>query len=98
MTSQYGRALKYPKAPGVASRYDSAGMFLTKPEIKEVTGYSYKRKQCQALSRSGIKYIVNSRFGNPMVLRKELEEKACSGSKVREPSINLNALKEVSNG
>ncbi len=72
--------------------------FLTKSEIKEVTGYSYKRKQCQALSRSGIKYIVNSRFGNPMVLRKELEEKACSGSKVREPSINLNALKEVSNG
>ena len=73
-------------------------MFLTKSEIKEVTGYTYKRKQCQELTRIGIEFLVNSRFGNPLVLRKELEEKACSGSKVREPSINLEALKKVCNG
>ncbi len=70
--------------------------FLTKAEIKELTGYTYKRRQCQELSRIGIKYIVNSRFGNPMVLRKELELKACSGSHLQEPSINLKALQEVS--
>ncbi len=98
MTSQYGRALKYPKAPGVASRYDSAGMFLTKSEVREVTGYLYKKLQRRELARMGINFLLNSRFGNPLVLRKELEERACSGSKVREPSIDLGALKEMSNG
>jgi hypothetical protein len=76
----------------------SANIFLTKPEIKELTGYSYKRKQCRELARLGIRFMVNSRFGDPIVLLKELEEKACSGSMVREPSINLEALKGVSNG
>ncbi len=98
MTSQYGRALKYPKAPGVASRYDSAGMFLTKPEIKEVTGYSYKKLQRQELTRIGIKFIVNSRFGNPLVLRKELEIHACSKSISADSTINLEALARLSNG
>jgi len=72
--------------------------FLTKSEIWEVTGYVHKKLQRQELTRLGLKFLVNSRFGNPLVLRKELEEKACSGSKVREPSINFDALKAVSNG
>ena len=76
----------------------SANMFLTKSEIREVTGYLSKKLQRRELTRIGIKFLVNSRFGNPLVLRKELEEKACSGSKVREPSINFDALKAVSNG
>ncbi len=73
-------------------------MFLTKSEIREVTGYLYKKLQRRELTRLGLKFLVNSRFGNPLVLRKELEERACSGPKVREPSIDLEALKEVSNG
>jgi len=71
--------------------------FLTKDEVKELTGYTYKAKQCQELSRIGIKFIVNTRFGQPMVLRKELELKACSSnSAVSEATINLDALGEVS--
>ncbi len=70
--------------------------FLTKDEIKELTGYSYKRRQCQELARMGIKFIVNARFGNPKVLRKELEAKACSGAVGAPASIDLDALKEVS--
>ena len=44
----------------------------------------------------GINFIPNSRFGNPLVLRKELEFKACSEGHVKEASININALKEIS--
>jgi hypothetical protein len=69
--------------------------FLTKDEIKILTGYSYKKKQCQELNRNGIKFMVNPRFGNPLVLRKELESLMCTKSHISEPALNLKALNEV---
>ena len=70
--------------------------FLSNAEIKELTGYTYKSLQCQELARMGIKFIINPRFGNPKVLRKELEAKGCSGSTAAQASIDLDALKVVS--
>ena len=73
-------------------------MFLTKSEIKELTGYHHNKLQCQELTRLGLQFLVNSRFGNPLVLRKELELHACSKSHSVDSSINLEALARLSNG
>jgi hypothetical protein len=70
--------------------------FLTKDEIKELTGYTYKRQQCQALTRLGVNFMVNPRFGHPMVMWKEYEMQACGNSPSGESSINLAALKALS--
>ena len=75
----------------------SAGMFLTKAEIKELTGYTHKCRQCEHLDKIDISYRCD-RFGNPKVYRAKYE--AMEGDKYYnpEPSINLDAMKEVING
>jgi len=70
--------------------------FLTKDELTELTGYTFKKCQCRALGRMGIKFLVNDRLGTPMVLRKEVENQASTKIETEEPDINLEALKEIS--
>jgi len=72
--------------------------FLTKDEIKELTGYRFKKCQRQALSRMGIEFLVNPRVGNPIVLRSEIERQASTLAKTNEPTINLKAMREAING
>ena len=46
----------------------------------------------------GIKFLVNPRVGNPIVLRTEIEHQASTLAKTNEPTINLEAMQEVTNG
>ncbi len=73
-------------------------MFLTKSEVKEVTGYVYNKLQRQELTRLGLKFLVNPRFGHPLVLPSEIERQASTLTKTNEPTINLEAMKEAING
>jgi len=72
--------------------------FLTKAELFELTEYRHYKRQGEALSRMGIKFLVNPRHGNPKVLRTEVENQASTSAKTNEPTINLEAMKEAING
>jgi len=72
--------------------------FLTNEEVVALTGYKFKKCQCQALGRMGIKFLVNDRLGNPMVLRTEIESSAGMAANDQGPEINLEAMNEVING
>ena len=71
--------------------------FLTKDEIKELTGYTYKRRQCEHLDRIDIPYHCD-RFGNPKVYRAKYEAMEGDKNYSPEPSINLEAMREAING
>jgi len=72
--------------------------FLTTDELFSLTGYKYKQCQQQALSRMGIRFLVDPKLGKPIVLRTEIERQASTLAKTNEPTINLEAMKEVTNG
>ena len=58
---------------------------LTQKEIQQLTGYTWKRKQIEELTRRGIDFEINGR-GALIVLRSEVQ----SGKQEEEP--NLEAL------
>ena len=71
--------------------------FLTKYEIKELTGYTYRRLQCEHLDKIDIPYHCD-RFGNPKVYRAKYEAMGGDKHYSPEPSINLEAMKEIIDG
>ena len=71
--------------------------YLTIPEIQELTGYTYRRLQCEHLDKIDIPYHCD-RFGNPKVYRAKYEVMEGDKYYSPEPSINLKAMKEAING
>ena len=71
--------------------------YLTKDEIKELTGYTYVRLQCEHLDRINIPYHCD-RYGNPKVYRAKYEAMEGDKNYSPKPSINLPAMKEFING
>ena len=71
--------------------------FLSKDEIKELTGYVYKRCQCAHLDEIGVPYHKD-RFGNPKVYRAQYEAIKAVHVPATEPVIDIDAMQEAING
>jgi len=73
-------------------------MFLSREEIIELTGYTYKSKQVQWLRDKGFKHSIR-RDGFPCVLPSHID-KVLGGTIAtsKEDNINLKALEEIMNG
>ncbi|UCV01733.1 DUF4224 domain-containing protein [Dechloromonas denitrificans] len=70
-------------------------MFLTKEEVRELTGYVRSADQCRWLEKRGWKFERNAITGRPVVLRKHVEEMLSLDVPNRdtappEPKLNMN--------
>ena len=52
-------------------------MFLTKPDLIELTGYRSSAAQIRWLTRNGYRFDIRS-DGRPVVLRQQIQERQCS--------------------
>lgn len=73
-------------------------MFLTNPELIELSGYRYKAKQISWLLENGYKFSVRC-DGFPRVLRSHVE-RVLGGSiaREREEAPDIEALRSALNG
>lgn len=74
------------------------GEFLTIDELKDLTGYQVRSKQCDHLRKLGIKFLIN-RFGQPKVSREHVRELCCDGNSSKtnfnQPDINVKGLRQL---
>ena len=63
-------------------------MFLTDPELRDLTGYATRSKQREALAGLGYKFDVRPTDGRPMVLRAQVEARQIGGKVRRGPRFD----------
>lgn len=64
----------------------ASGLFLTKEELIELTGYQRSADQCRWLSKRGWKFERNAVHGRPVVLRRHVEEMLSFNVAKKEPA------------
>jgi hypothetical protein len=58
-------------------------MWLSTEELRDLTGYTHRKKQCEQLSKMGYAFTVRAIDGKPLVLRSHVEAKHGGKSRPR---------------
>ena len=71
-------------------------MFLSNAELKELTTYTHRKKQCEQLSKMGYAFTVRPIDGKPLVLASLVEARHGGKGKQRRAEPDLSHLEHAS--